>query len=254
MKRARDGMTTRRASISRVSLPLLLAAPFLAAPALSGETVAGKNREGNQLFAQGRYAEAEKAYVEALAKVPSRPELIYNHGNSLIMQKKNDLALQQLRQAASKGGQGLQASAWYNSGNALYEMDRFQDAVQAYIQALRANPADRDAKHNLELALKKMEQQDRSGQGRPQDDDRGAKQQPRDQSGNRQADSKPAPESSSPQQESRDTADSQGNRQDGNLSKEQALQILEAIHNQELADQRKHLQRLKRSRPEGKDW
>ncbi len=237
-----------------MSLPMLVAAAFLASPPLFGETVAGKNREGNQLFAQGRYAEAEKAYVEALAKVPGRPELLYNHGNSLIMQKKNDLALQQLRQAVSKGGQGLQASAWYNSGNALYEMGKFQDAAQAYIQALRANPADRDAKHNLELALKKMQQQNQSGQGGQQDDERGAKQRPQDQSGNRQADGKHAPESSSPPPESRDAADERRNKQAGSLSKDQALQILEAIHNQELADQRKRLQQVKRSKPEGKDW
>ncbi len=246
-------MVHRTRSISRVSLYLLFAGSSFVTSVLAGDTAAGKNREGNQLFAQGRYADAEKAYIEALAKVPGRPELLYNHGNSLILQKKLDSALQQLRQAASKGGQGLRTSAWYNSGNALFEMGKFQDAAQAYIQTLRNNPTDRDAKHNLELALRKLQQQSQSGQGNPNTDERGARQ-PQDQSGNQQAENKPAQESSSPRQESSDKVDTQQGRQDGSLSKSQALQILEAIHNQELADQRKHLQRLRRRKSEGKDW
>ncbi|NWG14222.1 MAG: tetratricopeptide repeat protein [Acidobacteria bacterium] len=240
--------------ISRLPLTLLLAALLDKPPVLLGDAVAGKNREGNQLFSEGRYADAEKAYVEALAKVPGRPELLYNHGNSLLMQKKLELALQQLRQVTSKGRQGLQASAWYNSGNALFELGKFEEAAQAYIQALRINPADRDAKHNLELALKKMQQQIQPQQGRPQSDERGAKRQPQDQAKNRDGRNDMAKDESARRKESADKAATPQDGQDGSLTRNQALQILEAIQNQELADQKMQLERLKKRPSAGKDW
>ncbi len=44
------------------------------------QSVASKNRTGNQFFDQGKYAEAEKAYLEAQSKDSGRPELSYNLG------------------------------------------------------------------------------------------------------------------------------------------------------------------------------
>jgi Ca-activated chloride channel homolog len=116
------------------------------------DSVASKNKDGNRLFSQEKYQEAEKAYLDAEVQSPDRPELLYNLGNTLIKQKKYEQALQSLRQAVSKGDEGLQESSWFNAGNALFEMGNFRDSAQAYIQALRINPADRDAKYNLEMA------------------------------------------------------------------------------------------------------
>ena len=144
---------------------------WIAIPA-SADSPASKNKEGNRLFAQGKYQDAEKAYLEAQASMPGRPELSYNLGNSLIKQQKFDQALQALHQAVSKGDKSLQVKGWYNVGNALFDMGNFQNSAQAYIQALRLNPADRDAKHNLELALRKMQQQNQEQQhGREQKPD-----------------------------------------------------------------------------------
>ena len=237
---------------------LLLSLPLVTAPAALADSAGAKNREGNKLYLQGRFADAEKAYVEAQGAAPGRPELLYNHGNALIRQKKFDPALQQLRQAASKGNRGLQASAWYNSGNALYEMGNFQEAVQAYIQALRNNPSDRDAKHNLELALKKMQRQQGGEGSRNGQPDRKGKEQPEQKQENQPQEQKePAGSPESHRQEAGEGTDGRTpkpDRRDGSLSKDQALQILDALQNQELADQKKRLHQLERRRNPGKDW
>ena len=161
--------------VSRRSRAVLLRAAILllvltGLPAAYADSAASKNKQGNRLFQEGKYEDAQKAYVEAHAQAPDKPEILYNVGNSLIKQKKYDQALQSLRQAVAKADRGLQASGWYNSGNALYEAGNYQDAAQAYIQALRSNPSDRDAKHNLELALrKKQEQQNQQNPKQNQD-------------------------------------------------------------------------------------
>ncbi len=226
-----------------------------------GASVASKNKEGNRLFHQGKYQEAEKYYMDAEVQAPGRPELLYNLGNSLIRQKKYEQALQSLRQASSKGDKGLKENSWYNSGNALFEMGNYKDSAQAYIQALRVNPTDRDAKHNLELALRKMQQQKQMGSGKDQKDNSQQNRQSKDNqpsAGKSEQQDKQKQEQSPPQQQDQtrpaNPQSTQAEQRDESLSKERALQILDALKSQELAEQRKLLERKARRRPNARDW
>jgi len=49
--------------------------------------------------------------------------------------------------------------ASYGLGNVEYQNNNFQKAADFYKQALKINPYDNDAKHNLELSLKKLKEQ-----------------------------------------------------------------------------------------------
>jgi len=224
------------------------------APAYA-DSIASKNKNGNRLFEQGKYEDAEKAYLDAQVLMPGKPELSYNLGNSLIKQQKYDQALQSLRLALSRGDKALQANSWYNAGNALYDTGSFQDSAQAYIQALRLNPADRDAKHNLELALKKMQeqkQQDTQGKGNPDSSRQNAGKE-QGSKGNPQANPQDKQQSQAQNSQGK-TQSGQPMRPEGNISKERALQILDALKNQELADQRKVVEHLVRRKAFARDW
>jgi len=240
-------------------LPLL--AWNIGAGEAAAAAVATKNKQGNQLFYQGKYQDAEKEYLDAQLDAPGRPELLYNLGNTLIKRKKYDQAAQSLRQAVSKGDKGLQQSGWYNLGNALFESGKYQDAAQAYIQALQLNPADRDAKHNLELAWKKLQEQkqDSSDKDQKQDKQKNAgnredQQQERGETEKRDKDQARDAQGKQDRQQSSQPPPQQTERRDGSISKEQALQILDAMKNQELAEQRKLLERQERRKASGKDW
>ena len=240
---------------------MLLLAWNIGAGVAAAATVATKNKQGNQLFYQGKYQDAEKEYLDAQLDAPGRPELLYNLGNTLIKRKKYDQAAQSLRQAVSKGDKGLQQSGWYNLGNALFESGKYQDAAQAYIQALQLNPADRDAKHNLELAWKKLQEQkqDSSDKDQKQDKQKNAgnredQQQERGETEKRDKDQARDAQGKQDRQQSSRPPPQQTERRDGSISKEQALQILDAMKNQELAEQRKLLERQERRKASGKDW
>ncbi len=245
-----------RTMAGKIALPVLLASLIVGGADVFAQSVAGLNREGNRLFAEGKYADAEKAYLDAQAKIPGKPELLYNHGNTLIKEKKYEPAVQQLRQAVSKGGDGIRASAWYNSGNALFEMGKYQDAAQAYIQALRINPADSDAKHNLELALKKtQEQQKQQGEGNGEQNRQQDRRQPSPQDKKQErANQQSSPSEAQERNKPANPQSTQADRREGSFSKEQALQILDALQNQELVDQKKRLERIERRKAVGKDW
>ena len=233
------------------------------APHALADSVASKNKAANRLYEQSRFQEAERAYLEAQAEAPGRPELSYNLGNALIRQKKYDQALQSLRQSIAKGNRGVQVNGWYNSGNALFDMGNYKDAVQAYIQALRLNPADRDAKHNLELAQKKLQEQQQQPPQQTQGDKQDQNRQKPEVSGQNEGRGSGVPKPRDQQEQQ--TPDSQGqkpaepqpsqsDRPQGGFSKERALQILDALQNQELAAQRRLLERQVRRKTTARDW
>jgi Ca-activated chloride channel homolog len=232
------------------------------APLARADSIASKNKQGNRLFEQGKYQDAEKAYLEAQAGMPGRAELSYNLGNSLIKQKKYDQALQALGQAVSKGDSSLQARGYYNVGNALFDLGRLKEATQSYIQALRINPEDQDAKHNLELTLKKMQEQKQDQQQKgPSQNQEPDQQKPEGGQREDKGKNEPKPQDKQGQtpqdqkeQKPADPKSSQAGRPEGSFSKERALQILDALQNQELAEQRKIFERQARKKATGRDW
>jgi Ca-activated chloride channel family protein len=239
----------------RTILLAILIPPFLFASTAFADSAGSRNQAGNRLFEQGKYQDAEKAYLDAQVTMPGKPELSYNLGNSLIKQKKYDQALQSLRLALSRGDRNLQANSWYNAGNALYETGNFQDSAQAFIQSLRLNPSDRDAKHNLELALKKMQEQQQNSQGEGKPDSNPNQSEDRSKRGNQKAPSNPQNRKPSDPSEDqgRKQAEQQARSQQG-ISKERALQILDALKNQELADRRKAVARPVLPKGFVRDW
>ncbi len=254
----------------RIALPMLclIILSMIAAPSeVLGESVAAKNKRGNRLFEEGKFQEAERAYLDAQAESPDRPELLYNLGNSLIKQKKYQQGVQSLRQAGKKSSRELQANSWYNMGNAFFDKGEFKEAADAYIQSLKMRPADHDAKYNLELALRNLQQQQQKKQGASKDS--GNNQQKRDQdtkpdesAGKESRDNQQPPDRQQQQHKQNeqngtprpDEQSRQSARPEEKLTKEQAMQILDALRNEELLNQKKLREHSARRKAIGKDW
>ena len=218
-------------------------------------------RKGNRLFAQGKYAEAETAYLNAQVKNPGKPEVLYNLGNSLIKQKKYSQGVQLLSQSANKGDKAIRENSWYNTGNALFEAGRFKDSAEAFVQSLKLDPSDKDAKHNLELALLKLKEQQQSaanqkpnnsGNSKQDESSSGKNGQQQQQHSEKEGQNKPG--SNKDQTDSAKQQESSKVQRPGSVSKEQADQILDAVRAQELEQQRKLLEMRAHRRSDGKDW
>lgn len=124
-------------------------------------TPAAHANRGRLLYEQGKYLESYEAYQELLRQ-QGGPEVRFNAGNSLYRMKQYNEAARSWREAMS-GPDRLRQQAYYNMGNAFVRaaedanaMSGYLDrAIVAYEEALRMDPTDRDAKWNLELALRK---------------------------------------------------------------------------------------------------
>ena len=151
-------------------------------------------------------------------------------------------------------------NSWYNTGDALFSMGRFKDSAEAFIQALKLDPSDKDAKHNLELALLKLKEQQQK-----QSDSKQKQQNSKDQNQEQSSAGKDNRQQQTPKDQNESGNKKDQNNQakqqtapeiqrEGSISREQAAQILDAAKNQELEQQRKLLEMRARQKARGKDW
>ncbi len=122
------------------------------------------NNRGNRSFNQQNYELALQDYLNAQVELPERAEPGYNAANTLEHQGDLQAAQQRLLGALETAGDELAQAIHYNLGNVLYQTQQYGLAVKSYQQALRLDPDDMDAKHNLELALQKQQEQAESEQ------------------------------------------------------------------------------------------
>jgi Ca-activated chloride channel family protein len=130
---------------------------------LSCNSGAGAARKGQQLYDQGKYLEAYEAYQSVLRQ-QGGPEVRFNAGNTLYRLKQYSEASKSWREALSGADPKLREEAYFNMGNAFVRGSEDANALSGYLErsldayeeALRLNPADRDAKWNLEIALQKL--------------------------------------------------------------------------------------------------
>jgi tetratricopeptide (TPR) repeat protein len=170
---------------------------------------------GNEAFAKQAYEEALQAYAEAQVKSPELAEPTYNLANVLYREGQYAEALKALQQAAhiAQTGQVAQNSH-FNAGNAAFNAQSWEAAIESYRQALLRNPADLDAKHNLELALQQMQQQQEQQQNPDQQnqDQQDQDQQNQDQSqdGQGQQDQQNQDQQQGQQDQQKQSKDDQG--------------------------------------------
>ena len=123
------------------------------------ESASSLVEKGNRLYREKRYDEALEAYGRAMQQAPGSPVLNLNIGNALYGKGEYEKAYERYRQAFTAKEKNLAQGARFNAGNAHFAQEKWQEAIQHYKEALRIDSADRDAKKNLELALRRLEQQ-----------------------------------------------------------------------------------------------
>jgi Ca-activated chloride channel family protein len=257
---------------------LLLVLMGMPAVADAGKVDAGKVKSGNGYYRAGEYDKAAVLYVESLGdtlKLPSNYQgVMYNLGNTLFSQNQFDKAVE-LYQKSWSDDSTLTGNMLYNRANALAQSGKLGEAVESYVQALQYLPDDEDARHNLELALKMLEQQQQQQQQQQDNNEQNDKedqqqqqqqqqnqdqqkqeqqdqQQDQEEQQQQQPDSTQAPE---PQPDSTQVPEPQFNPEDlEKLTKEDAMRILQALEEMEKKLQAEKRKAAFQRKKKGKDW
>ena len=128
---------------------------------LFSQSVHESLRKGDRQYDLDNYKAAEKEYRIAADLKVNNPKALYNLGNTLYQQGNWEDAAQRFAQAASNSNNKIdQANALHNLGNSLLKQRKFKEAVSAFESSLRLRPGDPDSKTNLQMAKKKLREED----------------------------------------------------------------------------------------------
>lgn len=238
---------------------------------------ADPGRQANEAYERGAFEEAEALYKEAIEANPNDARLRFNLGNALARQGKAEeaeRAYETFRAMAQTPEE--RAMADYSLGNLKAAQQEWEQALDQYREALRQAPDDPDAVHNYEYALRRMQQEQEQQQNEQQqeqgDQQQNEQGQPQDGSGqgqqgesDQQQSGQPGnqPEQSGQEQQPADAQPEPGEEgqqelkgmPDGQMSEEEAEQLLNAISNREQELLKDFLKNLnKESARNEKDW
>ncbi len=259
---------------------VILACQAVAPATAHADEFARRNNQGNTLLKKGELGQALQRYNEAKVERPDRPEVEYNIGNVYYLQGKLDSAAMEYQNALSTLKGPVAPNASYNLGNTFFRQQKYGPALEAYKEALIENPADRDAKHNLELTLRRMQADSTKQQQQQQDKDQQNKsdstQEKQDQKQDQQKDQQKKDSTQQDQQSQQDKkSDSTQNRPPPNsqndpqqgdqkkqqqqsqpvgMTKEDAKRLLDALKNDELKVQKLRAQHPMQEGTVTKDW
>ena len=205
---------------------------------------AGDIRRGNRDYRQQNFTEAEVDYRRALETNKNSYEAHYNLGDALYKQDKYADAQAEFETAAKmldkKDDKERYSKAMHNIGNCNFAQQKYDKAVQAYMESLRANPKDNDTRYNLVKAmelLQQQQQQQQQNQDQKQDQQQDQQQQQQQQ-----------------EQQQQEQQEQQAQQNEDQMDKETAEQILEALEQDEQDTQDKLQRQQGKKRRVEKEW
>jgi Ca-activated chloride channel family protein len=207
-------------------------------------------RQGNQLYQQQNYKDAENNYRVSIGKKGKTVAGNFNLGDALYKQKKYADAGQQFGKiaAASKNKEVL-AKAYHNMGNSMLESNKLEESITAYKKSLLNNPDDEETRYNLAYAQEKLKQKQNKDKNNKNKDknkdnkDNKDKDKKKDDKGKDDKDKKDQ-DKKDDNKDGKDKNDPNKNNGDqkpdpNNVSKEDAERMLEALNNDEKQTQDK---------------
>jgi tetratricopeptide (TPR) repeat protein len=216
--------------------------------------------KGRKQYADGNHPQALADFERALRARPQDPRGRFNLADGLYKNGKFDEAATLFRSLGEDPDQPLAGPAEYNLGNTLYQKKDYRGAIRAYRDALEHSSDDMDTRKNLELALRALKEQEEQQKKDQQKQNQQNNQDQKDQQKSAQNDSQQKQQQKSPGQNGAQpplTAAEQENerfKQQTGMPKDRAMQLLDALQQNERAEQRRLLLERRAKRKGGKDW
>ena len=238
-------------------------------------------RKGNRLYKDGNYKEAEVEYRKALIKDSLSLAGNYNLANVMMQQEdaaNAELIYAKLGDTISKIPQEvdwkngsvkvdrkntLPPDYYHNLGNSFLAQKKYQEAVDAYKNALRRNPGDNETRENYIYAKKKLEDgqnQDQQQQQQQQDQNQQNQNQDQQQQQNQQDQQNQNQDQDKNNNPDKDQQDKQDQQQNGNQPKispqaaEQMLQAMQEKENQTQEKVKEEKAKALKSKQKEKNW
>ena len=239
---------------------MILILALVSAVTVSAQTDRKEVRAGNKAFRKGDFRKSEIDYRRAVLKDSLSVAAQYNLASSLYRQDDYEGAQKALSSIAETvsgiEAAGTKADFYFNQGDVALAQKDYASAVKSFRQSLLLRPDDMDAKENY-IYAKEMLRQSQDNQG-GQDGDNSQNQDNQDdqnnQDNNQQQNNNNQQQNNQNQQNPQDQNNAAA---EGNISRQQARQMLNAIQAKEKETQdkvKKEKAEMLKSRQNEKNW
>ena len=239
---------------------MILILALVSAVTVSAQTDRKEVRAGNKAFRKGDFRKSEIDYRRAVLKDSLSVAAQYNLASSLYRQDDYEGAQKALSSIAETvsgiEAAGTKADFYFNQGDVALAQKDYASAVKSFRQSLLLRPDDMDAKENY-IYAKEMLRQSQDNQG-GQDGDNSQNQDNQEdqnnQDNNQQQNNNNQQQNNQNQQNPQDQNNAAA---EGNISRQQARQMLNAIQAKEKETQdkvKKEKAEMLKSRQKEKNW
>lgn len=161
-------ISEKKKLVTKVSASLLL---FLLFSGTSfGQDVKNEIIKGNEAYKKNNYDAAENSYKDALKLADNDPTASFNLGNTYYRKNNTDEAVSSFDNTIKNSNDNItKEHAFYNTGVAYQKAKKLPESIHAYENALMLNPADEEARQNLQRVLKEQQQQQQQDQKNSKD-------------------------------------------------------------------------------------
>ena len=193
-------------------------------------------RQGNNAYADSSYTSAEESYRDALAANQDAFNAAFNLADAIYKQENYSEASTLFQGLTEKAeSKEEKAMAYHNLGNSLLQEGKIEESIEAYKNALRNNPSDKDTKHNLAYA-QRMKQEQEQNQEEKEEEKQEEEQQEQQQEEQEQKKEKEEQKEGNNQNQEQQPQEEQKPKEAQNpdqISKEEAEKMLDALQQQE---------------------
>ena len=115
-------------------------------------------RNGNKLYSDSSYNDAEIEYRKSLEKDQNYFNASFNLADAVYKQNRFEEASMLFNSLVDNTNDKNQLSKLYhNLGNSQFKENKFEQAVESFKSSLRLNPDDDETRHNLIVAKNKLQ-------------------------------------------------------------------------------------------------
>lgn len=242
---------------------MILILALVSAVTVSAQTDRKEVRAGNKAFRKGDFRKSEIDYRRAVLKDSLSVAAQYNLASSLYRQDDYEGAQKALSSIAETvsgiEAAGTKADFYFNQGDVALAQKDYASAVKSFRQSLLLRPNDMDAKENY-IYAKEMLRQSQDNQG-GQDGDNSQNQDDQNNQDNQDNQDNNQQQNNNNQQQNnqnqQNPQDQNNAAAEGNISRQQARQMLNAIQAKEKETQdkvKKEKAEMLKSRQKEKNW
>ena len=187
-------------------------------------------REANKQYEQTDYSQAESKYRDALQKNKNSDVAAYNLANTLYQKGDYSAAADHFQSLTHKPlSKDTLSKIYHNLGNSFLQQHKYEEAINAYKNALKHNFTDEDTRYNLAYAQHLLKQKKNEKDEKNKKDEKQENSKEKDEKENKKDKDKKDKEGEQQPSENKDEQQQQENQ----LSKEEAQRLLDALQNEE---------------------